>query len=257
MFLKCCPLLCVYSMCVCVCVCVCAHVRVCVCKLECNHHKMFHHDQVWRVGRASQSVWILNVSLLLPLFSSSMIKLHLRQSTRSIYLGLACLSLALHLLLALFCLSVLQTACVLPTSSSSSSSSSSVPRTDTQRHQAISRSSSSSAASSSSSHELPTVPQEEGHHKPNAKTSHPEGRDSPNDDATVKEKKATGVGKVIPRVKGRSKLEVLFEHPLYNLPRLELQDDDWLLRVKTDERARDTGSEEEEGEEAIISDSQW
>ncbi|XP_036943831.1 extracellular serine/threonine protein kinase FAM20C-like [Acanthopagrus latus] len=186
-----------------------------------------------------------------------MIKLHLRQSTRSIYLGLACLSLALHLLLALFCLSVLQTACVLPTSSSSSSSSSSVPRTDTQRHQAISRSSSSSAASSSSSHELPTVPQEEGHHKPNAKTSHPEGRDSPNDDATVKEKKATGVGKVIPRVKGRSKLEVLFEHPLYNLPRPELQDDDWLLRVKTDERARDTGSEEEEGEEVINSDSQW
>uniref|UniRef100_A0A671WTN5 FAM20 C-terminal domain-containing protein n=1 Tax=Sparus aurata TaxID=8175 RepID=A0A671WTN5_SPAAU len=186
-----------------------------------------------------------------------MIKLHLRQSTRSIYLGLACLSLALHLLLALFCLSVLQTACVLPTSSSfSSSSSSSVPRTDTQRHQAISRSSSSSAASSSSSHELPTVPQEEEHHKLNAKTSHPEGRGSLNGDATVREKKVTGVGKVIPRVKGCSKLEALFEHPLYNLPRPELQDDDWLLRVKTNERARDTGSEEEEGEEAMNSDSQ-
>ncbi|KAG7262794.1 hypothetical protein CRUP_025360 [Coryphaenoides rupestris] len=40
-----------------------------------------------------------------------------------------------------------------------------------------------------------------------------------------------------------SKLEALFGHPLYNLPRPQAQDDDWLLRVKT-------GEEEEEEEEA-------
>lgn len=62
---------------------------------------------------------------------------------------------------------------------------------------------------------------------------------------------------MIQKVKGRSKQEALFRHPLYNLPRPELQEDDWLLRVKTNEYARDTGSEEEEREDAINNDSQW
>uniref|UniRef100_A0A7N5ZTU5 FAM20 C-terminal domain-containing protein n=1 Tax=Anabas testudineus TaxID=64144 RepID=A0A7N5ZTU5_ANATE len=127
---------------------------------------------------------------------------NLGRSTRSIYLGLACLSLTLHLLLAFFCLSVLQTACVLPTSSSSSK-----PRTDTQGHQFVVRSSSSSA-------------------------------------------------KLILKVKGHSKLEALFKHPLYNLPYPEPQEDDWLLRVKTNEEVRDT-SEEDEWEDDLNNDSKW
>lgn len=182
--------------------------------------------------------------------SSSMIKPNLRRSSRSVYLGLACLSLALHLLLAIFCLSVLQTACVPPTSSSSS-----IPRAHTQHHQSVSRSSSSSSAASSSQ-KVPTIPQDEGQHGLNAKTLHPNEKDSFSD-ATERVKKLTGAGKVIQKVRSGSKLEALFKHPLYNLPRPELQEDDWLLRVKTNEHARDAGSEEEEQENSINSDSQW
>lgn len=214
-------------------------------QVECKNQKMFHHDHVWRVGSALRSVWILNASLsVVASLSSSMRRQNLGRSTRSIYLGLACLSLALHLLLAFFCLSILQTACVLPTSSSSS-----IPRTDTQHHQSVSHSSSSSAASSS--HKLPTIPQNEEHHKLNANTFHPKENNSFSD------KKLIGAGKVIQKVKGRSKLEVLFKHPLYNLPRPELQEDDWLLRVKTNEYGKDTESDEEEGEDALNNDSQW
>ncbi|KAM7372278.1 hypothetical protein PAMP_009457 [Pampus punctatissimus] len=184
-----------------------------------------------------------------------MVRQYLGGSIRSIYLVLACLSLALHLLLAFFCLSVLQTACVLPTSSSSSSSSSSsyIPSTDTHRHQSISPPS----LAASSSHKLPTSCQNEEHHKLNAMLHHKE-RESLSDDIE-RERKLIGDRKVIQRVKGRSKLEELFKHPLYNLPRPELQEDDWLLRVKTHEDARETESEEEEKEkeDAITSDSQW
>uniref|UniRef100_H3D1R2 FAM20 C-terminal domain-containing protein n=1 Tax=Tetraodon nigroviridis TaxID=99883 RepID=H3D1R2_TETNG len=42
-----------------------------------------------------------------------------------------------------------------------------------------------------------------------------------------------------------SKLEALFRHPLYNQPRPQLQEDDWLLRVKTSQKAEDEGQEEE------------
>ncbi len=62
---------------------------------------------------------------------------------------------------------------------------------------------------------------------------------------------------MIPNVKGPSKLEALFNHPLYNLPCPELQEDDWLLRVRTDEHVRDTGSEEEDREDVIDSECQW
>ena len=175
----------------------------------------------------------------------------LGRPTRSIYLGLACLSLTLHLLLALFCLSVLQTACVLPISSSSSSLS--VPRIDTQHHQSVSHSSSSSDVSSS--HKLPKNPQNDEHHVLN-NVLPPKGKDSFTK-ATEGEKKLFGAGKVIKKVKGHSKLEALFNHQLYNLPHPELLEDDWLLRVNTNEDARDTGSQEEESEEAIDKDSQW
>ncbi|XP_060882974.1 extracellular serine/threonine protein kinase FAM20C [Labrus mixtus] len=172
-----------------------------------------------------------------------MMRLNPGRSTRSIYLVLAGLSLAVHLLLAIFCLSVLQTACVLPTSSTST-----IKRTD---DQSISHSSSSSAASSS--HKLPTIPQNEENHKLIAKALHPKEKDS-FDNAS--EKKLTAPGKGIQKVKGRSKLEALFKHPLYNLPRPELQEVDWLLRVKTNEHAKESVSEEER-EDAINSDSEW
>ncbi|XP_059204341.1 extracellular serine/threonine protein kinase FAM20C [Centropristis striata] len=179
-----------------------------------------------------------------------MIRKNLSRSTRSIYLGLAFLSLALHLLLAFFCLSVLQTACIFPTSSSSS-----IPRTDTQHHQSSSHSSSSSSAASSS-HKLPTFPQNEENHKLNANTfSHKEKNSF--SDASEREKKLIQAGKGIQKVKGHSKLEALFKHPLYNLPRPELQHDDWLLRVKSKDHPRDTESEEDEREDSTDSDSQW
>lgn len=184
--------------------------------------------------------------------SSSTMRQNLGRSTRSIYLGLACLSLTLHLLLAFFCLSVLQTACVLPTSSSSSSLS--IPRADTQEYQFVVHSSSSSAASSS--HKLPTRPQNDERHKLNSNMLHHRSRNTLNE-STEREKKLISAGKVTQKVKGHSKLEALFKHPLYNLPRPEPQEDDWLLRVKTTEDAKDTRSEEEEWEDDIINDSKW
>lgn len=177
-----------------------------------------------------------------------MVRQNLGRSTRAIYLTVACLSLALHLLLAIFCLSVLQTACVLPTSSSSSSAF--IPRTDTQHRRSVLHSSSSSDASSS--HKPAVSPQNEEHHKLDANTLQQRGKHSPSE-APEGERKLIGAGKVIPE--GRSKLEALFKHPLYNLPYPELQEDDWLLRVKTNEDAKDSGSEEEEREDT--SDSQW
>lgn len=168
---------------------------------------------------------------------------NLGRSTRSIYLGLACISLTLHLLLALFCLSVLQTACVLPASSSPSSS---------QEHRLAVHASSASAASPS--RKLPTSPQNE---KRSGVLSHRSGNVL--NESTESEKKLIRPDDEIQEVKGHSKLEALFRHPLYNLPRPQPQEDDWLLRVKTDEDAEDTRSEEEEEEweDAVAADSKW
>uniref|UniRef100_A0A667Y758 FAM20 C-terminal domain-containing protein n=1 Tax=Myripristis murdjan TaxID=586833 RepID=A0A667Y758_9TELE len=159
----------------------------------------------------------------------------LGRSTRSVCLVLACLSLALHLLLAFLCLSVLQTACVLPPSSSSSSSSSpssfSIPGTDAQHRQSVSHSSSSLSAFSS--HKLPTGAQNGEHHTEDANMQHHKGKAFLSD-VTEKENDLIGakmVYKVVQKGKGHSKLEALFNHPLYNLPRPELQEDDWLLRL--------------------------
>ncbi|KAM4635408.1 extracellular serine/threonine protein kinase FAM20C-like [Polymixia lowei] len=77
--------------------------------------------------------------------------------------------------------------------------------------------------------------------------------------ATEKEKELIGAkmdAKVVQKVKGPSKLEALFNHPLYNLPRPELQENDWLLRVRTNEDERSTGGEEER-EESTPSNSEW
>ncbi|KAM3864455.1 extracellular serine/threonine protein kinase FAM20C-like [Diretmus argenteus] len=181
-----------------------------------------------------------------------MLKPSLGCSTRSICLVLAFLSLALHLLLALFCLSVLQTSCVLPPSSSSSSS---IPGTDADHRQLISHFSSASS-SASSSHKLSTPPQNGEHHKMEANPLDRKGKASFND-VTEREKEATGAkmgGKLIQKVIGHSKLEALFNHPLYNLPQSELQEDDWLLRVRSNEGA---GSEEEEREDSSAKDPEW
>ncbi|KAL3054131.1 hypothetical protein OYC64_006461 [Pagothenia borchgrevinki] len=180
-----------------------------------------------------------------------MMRQNLGRSTRSIYLCLAFLSLALHLLLAFLCFSILQTACV-PSSSSSSSSTSSLPRTDSEHRQSLSHSSSPAA---SASNKLPTIPQNEEHHKLNSNKLNHKEKDLLWD-ATERENKLTGG--LIQKVKGWSKLEALFKHPLYNLPPQSLQDDDWLLRVKTNtEHASDKESEEEEKEDSIDADSDW
>lgn len=61
-----------------------------------------------------------------------------------------------------------------------------------------------------------------------------------------KVKKFVGGGKAAQEVKAPSKLEALFRHSLYNQPRPQLQDDDWLLQVRTGQQAEDEGEEEEE-----------
>ncbi|XP_047213251.1 extracellular serine/threonine protein kinase FAM20C-like [Girardinichthys multiradiatus] len=165
-----------------------------------------------------------------------MVRRNLGQSTRSIYMGLACISLTLHILMAFCCLLVLQSACILSTSSSSTSSS--VPRIDP-----VSHASSSSSASSSSNKQ---------------QTNHQNGERniSLNEDAE-KEKKLIGAGKMIANERGRSKLKELFKHSLYNLPRSELQQYDWLLKLKTDAEAEETESEEKAKGDPITSSSDW
>lgn len=175
-----------------------------------------------------------------------MVRLNLRQSTRSIYLGLACVSLTLHILLALFCLSVLQSACVLPTSSSSS-----VPRIDPVSHAA------SSSSSSAASNRQANSRQHGDRHKPSVGgTFENEGIDSFSEDLE-RARKLIGVGKVSPAERGRSKLQELFKHPLYNLPRPKQQEDDWLLRLKTDAEAEDIEKEEKANRDSATSDSDW
>ncbi|XP_011476755.1 extracellular serine/threonine protein kinase FAM20C [Oryzias latipes] len=167
-----------------------------------------------------------------------MVKRNLVQSTRSIYLGLACLSLTLHLLLACFCLSVLQTACTPPASSTSSS----IPRTDPQSRQSF------SSPAASSSDKLPSGLQKANAFDPD--------REKALRTETDEEKTQPRPENLKQRVKGHSKLEELFSHPLYNLPRPPMQQDDWLLRVKADEDGGDEGSEEEEKEDFLPHDSE-
>ncbi|XP_028310662.1 extracellular serine/threonine protein kinase FAM20C-like [Gouania willdenowi] len=180
-----------------------------------------------------------------------MVKHYWGPATRSIYLGLTCLFLALHLLLAFFCLSVLQTACIPPTSSSSSSS---IPRADTQNNQFFSHSSSAPASwllkklpTSSQNEEHPTQPAEAKNHQAKGSVS----------DVMDKAKKLIDAGKQTGKVKGGSKLDALFKHPLYNLPRPELQDDDWLLRVRTNEDPQEKKSDNDQEEDYLPKDSDW
>lgn len=166
---------------------------------------------------------------------ASMRKMNLGRSTRSIYLSLACLSLALHLLLAFFCLSVLQTACVPPSTTSSGS----ISRPATPHQKSVSSFSSSSLLAASHP-SLPVIPRDKKHHNLIFQALNP--KDSFGD-ATDKEKKLIGAGKLIEKVKSQDKLEALFKHPLCNVPLPELQRDDWLLRLKQHVHAKDTESD--------------
>uniref|UniRef100_A0A8C8GC92 FAM20 C-terminal domain-containing protein n=1 Tax=Oncorhynchus tshawytscha TaxID=74940 RepID=A0A8C8GC92_ONCTS len=147
--------------------------------------------------------------------------------SHSVCLVLTCLSLALHLILALFCLSVLQTSCVIPPPSSCSSSLS-FPGTVPHGKQGRSH----SLSSQSSSHKLPEK-----------------------DKKLIQTKMAT---KVSQRISSRSKLEALFSHPLYNLPRKHLLEDDWLLKLKPKNKGGDSEEEdEEEDSDKSSEDSEW
>lgn len=60
------------------------------------------------------------------------------------------------------------------------------------------------------------------------------------------------------RVSSRSKLEALFSHPLYNLPRKHLLEDDWLLKLKPKNKGGDSEEEdEEEDSDKSSEDSEW
>lgn len=217
----------------------------------------FTNERIWILYIESGGFLIsfyslINSCRLLGLYfflAFSMVRRSLGQSTRSIYLGLACISLTLHLLLAVFCLSVLQSACILPNSSSSSTSSS-VPRIEP-----VSHTSSPSSAASSSNKQLINHQHVE-RHKPSVGTIDHKGNGSFTEDPE-KAKKLIGTGKISPKERGHAKLEELFKHQLYNLPRRELQQDDWLLRLKTDEEAEEIVDEEKEKGDSNTSDSDW
>uniref|UniRef100_A0A4W5QR17 FAM20 C-terminal domain-containing protein n=1 Tax=Hucho hucho TaxID=62062 RepID=A0A4W5QR17_9TELE len=152
--------------------------------------------------------------------------------SHSVCLVLTCLSLALHLILALFCLSVLQTSCVIPPSSSCSSSLS-FPGTIPHGKQGRSH----SLSSQSSSHKLPSRMNGDFtnmavHIDHKVEASFNMVNEKEKDKNLIGTKMAT---KVSQQVSSRSKLEALFSHPLYNLPRPHLLEDDWLLNEEEDE----------------------
>ncbi|CAB1341476.1 unnamed protein product [Coregonus sp. 'balchen'] len=165
--------------------------------------------------------------------------------SHSVCLVLACLSLALHLILALFCLSILQTSCVIPPSSSSSLS---FPGTSPHGQQGRSH----SISSQSSSHKLPTSLMNGDFTK---MASFNMINEKEKDKKLIVTKMAT---KVSQQVSSRSKLEALFSHPLYNLPRPHLQEDDWLLKLKPKKKGEDSEEEdEEEDSDKSSEDSEW
>ena len=64
--------------------------------------------------------------------------------------------------------------------------------------------------------------------------------------------------KVSQWISSRSKLEALFSHPLYNLPRKHLLEDDWLLKLKPKNKGGDSEEEdEEEDSDKSSEDSEW
>uniref|UniRef100_A0A3B3R7Y3 Family with sequence similarity 20 member C, like n=1 Tax=Paramormyrops kingsleyae TaxID=1676925 RepID=A0A3B3R7Y3_9TELE len=121
----------------------------------------------------------------------------MRRFTRPACLLLACLSLALHLLLAVISLSVLQLTC---------------------------------DPLSAITPKAPRILPDAGLTTPRAGLVNPAGVFS---------------GPLTSSGLGHSKLAALFEHPLYTLPRLALQEDDRLLRVKARLQASEVDSSQE------------
>ncbi|KAJ7992110.1 hypothetical protein DPEC_G00275150 [Dallia pectoralis] len=168
-----------------------------------------------------------------------------RQGVGRLFLILACLSLALHLFLALFCLSVLQTSCLLPPTSSSFSSSSLSGATPLDRPAGVSHRPPPSRQSVVTTRPAPADP----------------GASVSTTDETGKNRKLIGARTatdVSRRVYSHSKLEALFSHQLYNLPRPQMLEDDWLLKLKPKKkREEEDGTEEEEESDESSEDSEW
>ncbi|XP_035259598.1 extracellular serine/threonine protein kinase FAM20C-like [Anguilla anguilla] len=147
----------------------------------------------------------------------------LRRCSRPACLLLACLSLALHLFLALSSLSLSQTPCRPPAR----------PRTKTIRAladfnftwlEAGSPGRGTGASQVDSSHQDASRPHDEK--AGNSAPSLEEGPIASLNMATKMDPLAKSAGAGLP------KLSALFSHPLYNLPRPPLHEDDWLLKVK-------------------------
>lgn len=179
--------------------------------------------------------------MLLPdLWIVGMNRRGLRRCSRPLCLLLVCLSLALHLLLALFSLSLLQTSCDPPPPPD--------PRTKSLRALADANFTPPEADSpgrdpggqGGSSPQDASRPRD-----PPARLlpvhPHPpeEGPIASLNMAAKMDHLAKSVGAGLP------KLTALFSHPLYNLPRPALHEDDWLLKVKPKAKGSNTDSMEE------------
>lgn len=171
------------------------------------------------------------------LHPGSMRKVSLGRPSRSIYVSLACLTLALHLLLAFFCLSVLHTSCIPPsttTTSSSSAAAAAVHKPAGPRHEFF----------LAPSVRTPSPPKLLWDENPLNQTIAIEARNAKATfgNAAGKERKLTAARKLIEKVKRQDKLEALFRHRLYNLPLPELRDEDKLLLVMSQPVEKDSSS---------------
>lgn len=176
-------------------------------------------------------------------------KVSLGRSTRSIYVSLACLSLALHLLLAFFCLSVLHTSCVLPSTTSTSSSSdafaTAVRQTANQLRKSILTL--SLLSPSPSPPLLPTLPMLLWDVKPRNQTATVQQAPRAKvafGEAAAKESNSVAAKKLMEKFKSQDKLELLFRHRLYNLPRPAQREADKLLLVNSQPPEKDSESYE-------------
>ncbi|KAJ8406689.1 hypothetical protein AAFF_G00296050 [Aldrovandia affinis] len=174
----------------------------------------------------------------------------LHRCSRPVCLLLACLSLALHLLLALFSFSVNQTSC------------SPQPRPGTQSLRAVAGTNFTSLEAGSAKRDpdagrggSPPLSASRDHQEVPAQL-HAGSRDSPLEERLGS---LNRVGRLALPGASLSKLQALFSHPLYSLPRPPLQDDDWLLKVKPKvkdsnrDSTQDWLSDSEEGYDAA----QW
>lgn len=182
------------------------------------------------------------------LHPSSMRKASLGRPTRSIYVSLACLSLALHLLLAFFCLSVLHTSCVLPSSTTASSSdafAAAVRQTANQLRKSILalslHTTSPPPPPPPLRSRLPTHLELLWDVQPRNQTITVQAQEAKVmlGEVAVKESKLIATKKMV------EKLDMLFRHPLYNLPRpVKMREKDQLLVVNTPLPEKDSESYE-------------